>query len=424
MTGLQFVWGYGQEVNPTVSDAMAQAPNTLHTIYGIEMVYIPQGAFHAGDGDVNLTQEYALGGTNPWYIQGETSFSTTPVNGSYFYQSTGATGGTGEFATGSPNTIPLSFPKGYNAFYLMKYELTEGQWVSFFNTLSPAQKQYRDITSNNARTGGKGTSQVVYRNTVAWNSAIPASPATTQRPSRAVSFVSWPDVAAYAEWAGLRPITELEFEKAARGKDQPVTQGEFVWGGGATTITPASPNGISPDSDENGSEQMSDSSNINGIGISGVFTSGDGRNGGVAQNQAGPLRAGIFAASAQSPTRQNTGAGFYGNMELSGNLAQPVVTVGRAESVNNFQGSNGTGLLSIYGFATNGDWPGWDSAASQVDGTLGIGYRGGDFQSPSTTIFMTSARTYAVRDPDTMNCAQRGGVSCGYFTGGRLGRTP
>ena len=61
--GLQFVWNYGQD---GVSAATAQAANTLHTIYGIEMVYIPQGAFHAGDGNGSLSSEYSLGGNNPW----------------------------------------------------------------------------------------------------------------------------------------------------------------------------------------------------------------------------------------------------------------------------------------------------------------------------------------------------------------------
>ena len=33
-----------------------------------------------------------------------------------------------------------NYPTGYRAFYLMKYELTQGQWVSFFNTLSDVEK--------------------------------------------------------------------------------------------------------------------------------------------------------------------------------------------------------------------------------------------------------------------------------------------
>jgi hypothetical protein len=420
LNGVQFVWNYGLD---GLTTAVAKAANTLHTIYGIEMVYIPQGSFYAGDGSPSASGEFAFTQgstvTTPWYIQNESAIQTTGnASGTYYYQNTGAKGD--EFPTGSAFLIPSSFPKGYGAFYLMKYELTEGQWVAFFNTLSPTAKPYRDITSGNAHTGGKNSQSVVNRNTIAWNSAIPSSPATTLRPARPISYVSWPDVAAYAEWAALRPITELEFEKAARGVDNPATPSEFAWG--STSATAPNAGDIAPGGDENGAETLGDTANINSNSIS--WTSGDGRAGGIAAGQGGPLRVGIFAASTtnSSNPRVSAGAGFYGNMELSGNLAEPVVTVGRPEGLN-FKGTNGTGTLTSFGFATNTDWPGIDpSPANGIDGTLGIGYRGGDFQSPASVIYATSARTYAVKDPDSQGCLQRYDAGCGVFQGGRLGR--
>ena len=36
-------------------------------------------------------------------------------------------------------------------------------------------------------------------------------------PSRPANWISWDDGLAFADWAGLRPMTELEFTKAARG---------------------------------------------------------------------------------------------------------------------------------------------------------------------------------------------------------------
>ncbi|MBF0504732.1 MAG: SUMF1/EgtB/PvdO family nonheme iron enzyme [Candidatus Omnitrophica bacterium] len=420
LTNIQFVWNYALD---GVSSTVAQAANTLHTIYGVEMVYIPQGAFYAGDGSQFGSLEYAFtqgsSVNTPWYIQSESAIQTTNTpNGGYYYQNTGAKGD--EFPSGASFLIPASFPKGFGAFYLMKYELTEGQWVSFFNTLPIAARPYRDITSGNAKTGGKNSQGVVNRNTISWNSSIPSSMATTLRPSRPVSYVSWPDVAAWAEWAALRPITEFEYEKAARGIDNPPTAGEFVWG--TTSLTAPNPGDIVPNNDENGTETLGDTANINSNAL--AWSSGDGRSGGIAAGQAGPLRIGIFAASTSNSTnpRASSGAGFYGNMELSGNLAEPTVTVGRQEGLN-FHGTNGTGNLTAQGFATNGDWPGMDSNnANGINSTVGIGYRGGDFQSLNSTAFETSARTYAVKDPDSQGCLQRYDSNCGVFQGGRLGR--
>src|SRR5262249_53007037 len=136
----------------------------------------------------------------------------------------------------------------------------------------------------------------INRNTISWNAAIPTSAAVSLRPSRPVSYVSWPDVAAYAAWAGLRPITELEYEKAARGMDNQPTPGEFVWG--TTAITVPNPGDITPNNDENGAETLNDTANINANAL--AWNSGDGRSGGIAAGQAGPLRIGIFAASVAS----------------------------------------------------------------------------------------------------------------------------
>ncbi len=421
-TGIKFVWNYHQD---GLTTAVAEASNTIHKIFGIEMVYIPTGAFYAGDGDSSAEFHLKAGSADntPWYIQSETGFMTTNTpNGGYYYVSTGATG---EYADGAPFQITNDFPKGYNAFYLMKYELTEGQWVSFFNTLSNAAKVNRDITTGTG-VGGKASDGVVNRNTIAWDHLQPSLPATTLRPSRPVSYVSWPDVAAYAAWAGLRPMTELEFEKAARGKGKEAIADEFAWGN--TSYSSANPSDIDPNADENGTETiLTGSANFNGN--SSGFTSGDGRPGGPADGQVGPLRSGIFASALSN--RNKSGAGFYGNMELSGNLYEPVVTIGRTQGLS-FLGSHGNGELTsasgYEGFASNSDWPGYDSAHGVVDHTKGIGYRGGDFKS-SLRAFEISSRTNAAKDPDTQGCLQRydSGAGCvglsGVFYGGRLART-
>ena len=416
--GVRFVWDYGQD---GLSDNEALAANTISKVFGIEMAYVPDGSFYAGDGNSSSDFRFKQGSadTDPWYVQREDSITTSnAANDSYYYQSSGAAG---ESSTGSVFTLSNSFPKGYKAFYTMKYGLTEGQWVSFFNTLSTAAKVNRDITSS--AVGGKNSDGVVNRNTIFWDSSNPLSKAATSRPYRPMSYISWPDVLAYADWAALRPITELEFEKAARGKDVVPLADELAWG--KTTYNDAQAGEILPDADEDGTEQISDASanlNRNSLG----WTSGDGRAGGSAAGQAGPLRAGIFATD--STSRATSGAGYYGSMELSGNLSEMVVTVGNSQG-RQFLGSNGDGMLTTAsgyeGNATNIDWPGINSTDSSrgVTNTAGSGYRGGDFNSSNIRYFQVSARALAATDPDSAGYFQRYDSSFGVFGGGRLGRT-
>ncbi len=415
---VQFVWDYNQD---GLSDNQAMAANTINRAFAIEMIYVPQGAFYAGDG--NSSSDYKLkqgtSDNDPWYIQNEGAITTTntSTNG-YYYTSTGASG---EGSTGSIFLIPSSFPKGYGDFYHMKYELTEGQWVAFFNTLSNAAKLTRDVT--HSFQGGKNSDGVVNRNTVSWDVNDPKSDATTLRPDRAMSFVSWPDLLAYADWAGLRPLTELEYEKTARGIDISPLANEYVWG--TTSYNQGEAGEIFPDTDEIGTEQIFDgSANINRNSLG--WSSGDGRVGGIAEGQPGALRVGVFAES--STNRVTSGSGYYGALELSGNLNEMVVTIGRLEG-REFLGTHGDGELSVLtsfeGNATNNDWPGIDTTDSSrgVIGTIGSGFRGGDFQSSNMSDFQTSTRKYAVKDPDSHGYNQRYDSSLGIFAGGRLGRT-
>lgn len=415
---VKFVWDYSQD---GLSDEVATAANTINKIFGIEMVYIPQGAFYLGDGNSSSDARFIQGSSDndPWYISSENPITTTNLaSDGFYYQSAGAIG---ENASASVFLVPSSFPKGHQAFYQMKYELTEGQWVSFFNTLTAAQKNKRDITA--AANGGKGSDNVVNRNTVSWDSSEPTSVATTLRSDRPMTYLSWADMAAYADWAALRPMTEMEFEKAARGKDIVPVADEYAWG--TTSYNTAEPGEIYPDTDENGEEVLTDgSANINRNSLG--WTSGDGRSGGIANGQTGPVRVGIFARP--TTNRVTSGAGYYGTMELSGNLHEMVVSLGNSEG-RKFLGTHGdgslSGLSSYEGNATNTDWPGINAAdpARGVTGTVGTGYRGGDFMSSSLRHFQISTRAFASKDPDSEGYNQRYDASFGVFGGGRLVRT-
>ena len=343
------------------------------SVLGLEMVYIPKGAFYAGDyGTSTAVLTEGSADTDPWHLTsaGPLSVSNPTMDG-YRYS---AVGHAGEDASGSAFSVPAAFPNGYKAFYVMKYELTEGQWVEFLNSLpSAAARAHHDLTDNNH----KNSDAVRARNTVSCS----GSPVTcsTQRPYRAAGYLSWMDLAAFLDWAALRPMTELEYEKASRGPVVP-EEGEFPWGD--QTITAA--NTVTT-GDEGGAERVL-TTGANAHFGSAVISGGDSVYG--AEYAYGPLRQGIFAGS--ESTRVSAGASYYGVMELSGNVWERTVTIGNA-SGRNFAGTHGDGMLStasgFEGYANQSDWPGINpTPARGVDGADGSGYRGGSFAASQGTL--------------------------------------
>ncbi|HLF17266.1 MAG TPA: SUMF1/EgtB/PvdO family nonheme iron enzyme [Candidatus Omnitrophota bacterium] len=351
------------------SCGFSPSDNAYATVFGLEMVFIPEGFFYAGDFDgSSASLDQGSSDADPWYVAGEGAISVTnAASNGYRYVSAGQAG---EDATGAVFTIPAAFPKGYESFYMMKYELNEGQWVEFFNSLPSASRANRDLTN----ASHKNSDLVIKRNTISCS----GSPLTcsTSRPYRPVSYLTWMDLAAFLDWAALRPMSELEFEKASRGPVLPIS-GEFVWA--TTGITAAS--AISSGA-EDGAESVTTSSanaSLNNTTLSG----GDTGNG--SEYTQGPLRNGIFATS--SSVRESAGASYYGVMELSGNLRERVATIGNA-SGRSFLAAQGDGVLSadsgFEGNATNADWAGIDGVPSRgVTGAAGSGFRGGGWDESS-----------------------------------------
>ncbi len=309
-------------------------------VIGVEMVYVPEAAFYAGDNATSTSafREKSTGDNDPWYISSENALTTTSgTTGNYYYPGEGN-------AANSVFTIPAAFPKGYGAFYMMKGEISQSQWVAFFNMLTTTQKSTRNITSGS----GKGTDALSYRNNVSWTSGdatLPDRGGGATYAGVAVNFISWPDLTAYLDWAGLRPMSELEYEKAGRGPKAAVS-GEYAWGSTSITRATSISNAGLP------SERAQSGSNA-------AFG-----NAGAVQ---GPLRVGSFASGTN--TRVDSGGGFYGAMELSGNLWEKAVTVGTSTG-RGFNGAyHGDGELDTDGDPNVSGWPGTTAAGS--------GFRGG-----------------------------------------------
>ncbi|MFZ4547180.1 MAG: formylglycine-generating enzyme family protein [Bacteroidales bacterium] len=316
ITGAQLRWNYG--TNGVADDATVEVK-----VFAIEMVYVPQGAFAAGSGG-SESSAFTLTTIN-------TANATTAPAG------TGSLGGqAGGYPTGQTAPDNASWPNGYRAFYCMKYEISQQQYVDFLNTLTTTQAANLYSSSSTDYRYGITDAVGVY---------------STTNPYVACNFLSWMDGAAYMDWSGLRPMTELEFEKACRGTVAPVAN-EYAWGN--TTATAAN--------------------NITNGGAANETTNTSGANAvfGYQTNVQGPMRVGVFAKSAT--TRAESGASYYGIMELSGNLWERPVTVSNATG-RAFTGVHGNGVLSANGHANETAWPGLTSG--EVTGATGSGLRGG-----------------------------------------------
>lgn len=332
VTGASLSWNYAQ-------DGVSDSDTVDVRVFGIEMVYAPQGAFFAGDnGASSASLKQGSSDNDPWYIGSEGEITTANAVGTgtgleetaaeYYYVA-----GFGGDATGSVFIIPASFPKGYQAFYMMKGELSQAQWVAFFNLLTATQRSTRDITTS----PGKNSDALVFRNNVSWigsgEATLPDQGGGATYGGVAMNYLSWSDLIAYLDWSGLRPMSELEFERSARGPYRSISN-EFAWGTTAATQATSITNG--------------------GLSTERAQSGANAAYGNHASVQ-GPLRVGSFAYGVS--TRIASGSGYFGAMDLSGNIWERVVTVASSNH-RSFEGRyHGNGSLDSSGNSDVTTWP-------------------------------------------------------------------
>jgi formylglycine-generating enzyme required for sulfatase activity len=376
-------------------------------VFAVEMVYVPGGVdFNVGGG----------GGTAAF-----TSTTINTGNATTVPSGTGSLGGqAGGYPTGQTAPTSASWPNGYNAFFCMKYEASQGQYRDFLNTLTYAQQVNRTavVPTSVAGTGALSSTNA-NRNGI--DIQTPGN-ATTLLPAVygcnlngnttyneaadgewiACNFLSWMDDCAYMDWAGLRPMTELEFEKACRG-NQPSVSGEYAWG---TNTINAFTTSTLINSGSNVEIPNTQSTTIGNANFSNSQTN-------IIQ---GPLRVGIFATA--STTRVTSGATYYGIMEMSGNLWELIVTIGNLAG-RSYTAVHGDGNLFRDGTANVDFWPGINGNATVniantafigttgVTQTAGSGFRGGDWGS-APAVSLVSQRAAGVWSLTNQNVSSLG----------------
>lgn len=341
------------------------------SVFAVEMVYVAKGAFKAGSGGTGVSELYRHP-SGPYVISSEDAIPVEAKEGCLFYDET-------IYGGDQAGPIPAGFPKGFAPFYCMKYEITQGDYVRFLNTLTRAQQTARCTAHKlNCYMSDKdgGSEVVLFRNNVRLVHD-PGEPGprgyATVTPDLACSYMRWADVAAWTAWAGLRPMTELEYEKACRGPCEPVAD-EYAWGDTSLVLQTGF------DEPKEGGTATPLPKNANCC---------------CDEQVAGTVRVDLFEAPGKS--RAETGASFWGIIGLSGNAWERAVTIGHPEA-RGFTGEHGNGKLTASGEADVAFWPGPKTRCS---------FRGGNWFDLRTCA-RVSDRLYAAA-PSTDRKKSHGG---------------
>lgn len=388
--GISLLWKYSDQTFVEDDDLVVK-------VFAVEMVYVPEGAYYLGGKGTaasqvgSFTTNGATFGT-PMYVQSEKAITLA---------NDGSESTLWSIAGMAAGTLPAEFPKGFKAFYIMKYELTQEAYADFLNTLNQGQQDGRiqGVLANigvgghiwdagtNSLSPWRNYLEVAQRaptvifgvdasNNNVWNETVKIEKTIggdtdscdlgIDGQDLAVNFVSMYDLLAYADFAGLRPMTELEYEKACRG-DRPVVNDEYAWG--SVTMTYA-----------NKSHHVGAASwmTYNTTYVLEINTGNEhmpaGYNCGAAHggthgwynwwhsawnnwHYSGPIRVGCFADS--TSTRAAAGATYWGVMNMSDNCSELCISVGNTSAVGpgrNFEGVHGDGQLLANG---NADVMGW-----------------------------------------------------------------
>ena len=351
-TGLRLVWDFD-------ADGVSKVATARIRVFGLEMVYIPEGPFVVGEEHARKffngyqpTLIESPDATNRYGLAG-VGFTGTGTNEDPYR---GRLAGLGRPYTITTSALTNDYPNGYRAFYLMKQELTRQSFLDFLNTLSETQRAA--LLAKFARVDNKGVTHYNFwgtsdeivvatldnglthlSNAQPWRVAV-----LREGTGEPYGYSADEQFLAYLDWAALRPMTDLEFEKACRGPRRPIPM-EMPWG------TPSFATLSKLQNANTASERAA--TVYTPVLLGGSYSVR------VTQLPQPNWHACIDAADAAE-----AGASYYGALDMVGNGTERCVytasgnpAAGNLHSAARYSGLHGDGELTANGLSNVTDWP-------------------------------------------------------------------
>jgi len=325
--------------------------------FALEMVQIPVGdTYYLGDGESGT---YYMNNTGGAYLVNTNTLSLGIGSGLL-----------NDGIANATTALNANFPIAYNtlgafqSLYMMKHEISQAAYRDFLNTLTYTQQFTRTLVAPNSASGTMAiaTASITRRNgiQIATPGVSNTTPAvygcnlnnngvfneSTDGEWIACGYLTWMDLAAFLDWAALRPMTEMEFEKSCRGRGNPLPAENAA---GVDSAYGNQPGNAAYTLSNPGTANEAVSSYTGSVLFANITYNS------TAPNGNSPTRVGMYATA--NSTRISAGAGYYGALDLSGNIEEYTVTTANAAG-RSFTGINGDGQLTASGNADEDFWPG------------------------------------------------------------------
>ncbi len=205
--GVTALWDF------TANTGITQDTKVEMRAFAFRMIYVPKGPFSLGSGGREMYGFYRYTDdkqdTMPFQVTSPGAIPTGKSEGRLWSRGSEPEDG-GE--------IPATFPNGYSAFYCMASPLDGAPYAAYLNTLTAEDANKRFFEDKVIDRSGKAPNYLYF--------------GSYRMKSNGIWGLSYLDGALFSAWAGLRPMTELEYEKALRGFREPTPDeaGYSFWG--------------------------------------------------------------------------------------------------------------------------------------------------------------------------------------------------